>query len=182
MLARVATMGSSADPRGPEHTRPRRSRSRDPPPIRAFTSGGPKKRTQESSRNVSPIFCCGRQSARASGPYSLEPLRRSVSYLLRSAIPFACRPGQAILACPLAGTKCHRHFVWFRLALPRLSVRATHYHGSLAPSRRKSVKHCGWRPCRSLASPFSPSRRRAFPLRGAGQGRRGPSRGSCALR
>ncbi len=33
-----------------------------------------------ANRHISPISCCGRRSARASGPYSLEPLRRSVGY------------------------------------------------------------------------------------------------------
>ena len=32
------------------------------------------------SRNISPMFCCGRQSACVSGPYSFKPPRRSIDY------------------------------------------------------------------------------------------------------
>ena len=41
--------------------------------------------------------------------------------------------GKPSLACPLVGTRRHRRFVAFRLALQRFSVRAAHYHDILAP-------------------------------------------------
>ena len=34
----------------------------------------------------------------------------------------ACRPGKSSVTCPLAATKCHRHFVWFRFALRALTL------------------------------------------------------------
>ena len=56
-----------------------------------------------ASRPVSPLSCCARRSARDSGPYSLEPLRRSVRYLLRYAVRgCACRRGKPSVACPLS--------------------------------------------------------------------------------
>ena len=92
-----------------------------PPSLRALR-GVPEALVQTSpGRNISPICCCGRPSARGSGPYSLGPLRRSVGYLLRFAVlGEACRPGKSSVACPLAGTKRHRRFVFFRLSLQLL--------------------------------------------------------------
>ena len=48
------------------------------------------------SPDMPPISCCGRRCTRASGAYSLEPLRHSVGYLLRCAVP-----------APLAGGASH---------------------------------------------------------------------------
>ena len=35
--------------------------------------------------HISPMSCCGRQSTRGGGPYSLKPLQRSVDYVFSSA-------------------------------------------------------------------------------------------------
>ena len=63
------------------------------------------------SRNNSPMSCCGRQSARRSGPYSLKPLRRSVDYafsdfgpcgpLLRHLGALATNIGELLRLMPL---------------------------------------------------------------------------------
>ena len=55
--------------------------------------------------------------------------RRTVEYLLCFAVlGFACRPDRPSMACPLAGTMCHRHFVRVRVAsraLTRVRLAAT---------------------------------------------------------
>ena len=108
-------------------------------PIRTRGSGAVPGRARNASRShagqTSPHFSpghgCGRGSdrfrrvERGQGAPECRLLRKLAPYLrvpaaLRSPC-FACRPGKPSMVCPLAGTKCHRHFVCLRLALRALT-------------------------------------------------------------
>ena len=89
---------------------------------------------------VTDFLASGRRSMRGDWPYSLTPLAPAKALVSTTcsapqSLAIACRPGNPSLDCPLAGTKRHRRFVSFRLALQRRSVRAAS-HCDAQPSRR----------------------------------------------
>ena len=92
---------------------------------------------------------------RGDWPYSLTPLAPAKALVSTTcsapqSLAIACRPGNPSLDCPLAGTKRHRRFVSFRLALQRRSVRAAS-HCDAQPSRRPRDENRGFFRVRSIS-------------------------------
>ena len=93
--------------------------------VRIIRTGDVRSPATASSPHFSPAHGCGRGSAYIRRVEHGIAVLGCSTYLrvpaaLRSPC-FACRPGKPSMACPLAGTKCHRHFVCVRLALRALT-------------------------------------------------------------